>query len=102
MQTLYSCNSDPTNSSVVINVFSKELILSGRNDESLCYSLQLVELHRKECKKFQISFVINIPESNATNIMRTIYNSKSNDGVALNRKIVGLALNFRTFVFMFG
>ena len=44
--TCILCKSNSTNWSIVENVFLNELVLSGRNGESLCKSFQIVELHR--------------------------------------------------------
>ena len=78
------CNSNPTNWSIVENVFLNELVLSGTNDESLCKSFQPVKLHRYLGKHIYSVFVIIIPESNATSVKWTMNNSKTNVGVHPN------------------
>ena len=40
------CNCDATNGGIVENVFLNELVLSGRHDECLCQSLQIVVFYR--------------------------------------------------------
>ena len=78
------CNSNPTNWSIVENVFLNELVLSGRNDESLCKSFQLVELHRTVSTHVHSFLVIITFESNTTSVKWTINNSKNNVGVVSN------------------
>ena len=63
------CNGNPTNWSIVEIVFLNELVLSGRNDESLCKSSQLVELHRSVSKHVQSFLGIIILESSRTSVM---------------------------------
>ena len=72
------CNSNPTNWSVVENVFLNELVLSGRNTENLCKSFQIVELYRSVSKHVHSFLVINTLESNTTSVKSTINNSKTN------------------------
>ena len=62
------CNSNPTNCSIVENVFLNELVLSGRNDENLCKGFQIVELHRSLSKHVHLFLVICILESNTTSV----------------------------------
>ena len=80
------CNSNPTNWSIVQNVFLNELVLSGRNGEKLCKSFQLVELEvQRSVSKHVHSFVlIIILKSNTTSVEWTINNSKNNVGVVAN------------------
>ena len=55
------CNSNSTNWSIVENVFLKELVLSGRNDESLCKSFQIVDLYRsitEHVHSFLVVFIL--------------------------------------------
>ena len=78
------CKSNPTMRSIVENVFMKELVLSGRNDESLCKSLQIVDLHRIVSKHVHWFLVIVILESNTTSVESTINNSKTGVGVVAN------------------
>ena len=78
------CNSNPTNWSIVENVFMNELVLSGRNDESLGKRFQLIELHRSVSKHVHSFLVIIILESNTTSVKWTINNSKTNVGVVAN------------------
>ena len=62
------CNSNPTNWSIVENVFLNELVLSGRNDEILCKSFQIVELYRSVSKHVHSVLVIIIFEGNTTSV----------------------------------
>ena len=78
------CNSNPTNWSIVANVFLNELVLSDRNDESLCKSFQIVKLHRSVSKHVHSFLLIIILESNTTSVKWTINNSKTNVGVVTN------------------
>ena len=56
--TFIDCKSSPTNWSIVEHVFLKELVLSGRNDESLRKSFQLIELQRSVSKHVHSFLVI--------------------------------------------
>ena len=78
------CNSNPTNCSLIENVFLNELVLSGRNDESLCKSFQIVELYRSVSNHVHSFLVIIILESNTTSVKWTINKSKTNIGVFAN------------------
>ena len=78
------CNSNPTNWSIVENVFLNELVLSGRNDESLCKSFLIVELHWSVSKHVHSFFVIIFLESNTASINWKVNNSKTNVGVVAN------------------
>ena len=78
------CNSNPTNWSIVENVFLNELVLSGRNDESLCKNFQIVEFHRSVSKHVHSFLVIIILESNMTSVQSTINNSKTDVWVVAN------------------
>ena len=78
------CKSNPSNWSLVENVFLNELVLPGRNDESLCKSFQIVELYRSVSKHVHSFLVIIILESNTASVKLTINNSKTNVGVVAN------------------
>ena len=78
------CNSNPTNWSIVENVFLKELVLSGKNDESHCKSFQIVEFHRSVSKHAHSFLVIIILESNSSSVKWTINNSKTVVGFVAN------------------
>ena len=80
----FHCKSNPANWSIVENVFLNGLVLSGRNDESLCKSFQIVELDRSVSKHVQSFLVVIILESNTTSVKWTINNSKTNGGVVAN------------------
>ena len=77
-------NCNPTNWRIVENVLLNELVLSGRNDESLCKKFQIVELHRSVSKQVHSFLVIIILESNTTSVKSTINNSKTDVGVVAN------------------
>ena len=62
------CNSIPSNWSIVENVFFNELVLSGRNDEILCKSFQLVEFYRSVIKHVHSFLVIITLESNTASV----------------------------------
>ena len=78
------CNSNPKNWSILENIFLSELVLSGRNDKSLCKSLQTVELHRSVSDHVHSFLVIIILESKTTTVQWTINNSKTDVGVDAN------------------
>ena len=61
-------NSNPTNWSIVKNVFLNELVLFGWNDESLCKSFPLVKLHRSASKHVPSFLVKFILDSNMTSV----------------------------------
>ena len=62
------CNRDSTNGSIVENVFLNELVLSGRYDECLCQSLQLIVFYTSISEHVHSLFVIIILESNTMSI----------------------------------
>ena len=80
------CKSNPTNWSIVEKLFSNEMVLSGRNDESLFKNFQLLNSWTpQESSRHVPSFlVIIILESNTTSVNWTINNSKDNVGVVAN------------------
>ena len=78
------CNINLTNWSIVENYFLNELVLSGRNNENLCKSFQIVELYRSVSKHVHSFLVIIILESNTTSVKWTISNSKTNVRVVAN------------------
>ena len=47
------CNVNPTNWRIVKEVLQNEMLLSGRNDNCFCYSLQKVVLQKSLCKHVQ-------------------------------------------------
>ena len=77
----FHCNSNPTNWSLAENVILKELVLPGRNDESLCKFFQIFEPHRTESKYVHSFLLIFILESNSTSAKGTINSSRTNVGV---------------------
>ena len=62
------CDSNPTIRSIVESVFLNGLVLSGRNDETLCKSSQIVQLHRSLSKHVHSVLLIIILESNTTGV----------------------------------
>ena len=78
------CKSNPANWSIVENVFLNELVLSGRNDESVCSSFQKVEIHRSVSKLVHSFLVIIIFVSNRTTVKCTINKSKTDVIVVAN------------------
>ena len=96
------CNSKLTNQRSAKNIFWIEMFFSSTNDESLCYGLQIVELHRSICKRVHSFFVKLIFKSNATGVEQAIKKSKNNVGVGTNHVKLGLALISHNIVFIFG
>ena len=73
--------SNPANWSLFENVFLTELVLSGRNDESLRKSFGIFDLHRNKSKHVHSLLAIIILESSTTNLKSTVNNSKTNVGI---------------------
>ena len=62
------CNGNPTNGSIVEDVFLNELVLSRRYDECLCQSLQITVFYRSISEHVHSLFVIIILESNTPSV----------------------------------
>ena len=77
-------NGSSTNWGIVTNVFLNEMVLSGRNDDSLCYGLHLIEFHRSIGKQVHSSMVIIVLGSKLTSVDCAINNLKTYVGVVAN------------------
>ena len=82
--------------------FFNELVLSGRYDECLCQSLQIIVFYRSISEHVHSLFLIIILESNTTSVKWTIHNSTLYIGVVANHVKLGLALISRSLFFIFG
>ena len=92
------CNSNQTNWSIVENVFLNELVLSGRNDENLCKSCQIVEFHRsvsKHVHSFLVRGIRRVQSEQPTIPRLTL-------GLSLILWKLGLALISCSLSFIFG
>ena len=98
----FHCNGNLTNWNILKIFLLNELVLSGRNDKSLCQNIQVILLHQSICKHVDSFLVTIILESNTTRVKRTINNSKTNFRVFTNHVKRSRALIRRRLIFVLG
>ena len=89
------------NRSIVENVPTKELVLSGGKGRNLSYRLQLVVLNKNFWNLSHFVLAIIILEGNTTSAIRTIKSFKADVQVTINHVIIRSGSDFSNPIFQF-